>query len=361
MAASEFALLDKNERQKTQFQLQQEKERLQKILELDAAAGLKMTDEERKTIQNTIAAIEKESKKLPYNNMYELLGIGLDSDQQSALNTAIDSVKESISSLVDSWNQAADAALNAANAQVDAAQKTLDAEIEARNAGYANDVETAQKELALAKKTQEQATKDKEKAQKAQLAIDSITQSSSLITASANIWSSLSGIPVVGPGLAAAALVTMWASFAAAKIKAVQVSKQNTEQYGDGTVELLQGGSHASGNDIDLGTKRDGTRRRAEGGEFFAVINKRNSRRFRDVIPDVIKSFNNGTFADRYQRANAAMAGYAVGMIGGGTTDVSGLEKDVAAIRKQGDQIQYVDGQGNTIIRYKNLTRKIKS
>ena len=360
LAASEFALLDKNERQKTQFQLQQEKERLQKILELDAAAGLKMTDEERKTIQNTIAAIEKESKRLPYNNMYELLGIGLDSDQQSALNTAIDSVKESISSLVDSWNQAADAALNAANAQVDAAQKTLDAEIEARNAGYANDVETAQKELALAKKTQEQATKDKQKAQKAQLAIDSITQASSLITASANIWSALGGIPYVGPALAVAAIATMWATFAAAKVKAFQVSQQ-TEQYGDGTVELLQGGSHASGNDIDLGTKRDGTRRRAEGGEFFAVINKRNSRRFRDVIPDVINSFNNGTFADRYQRANAAMAGYAVGMIGGGTTDVSGLEKDVAAIRKQGDQIQYVDGQGNTVIRYKNLTRKIKS
>ena len=359
LAASEFALLDKNERQKTQFQLQQEKERLQKILELDAAAGLKMTEQERKTIENTIAAIEKESKKLPYNNMYELLGIGLDSDQQSALNTAIDSVKESISSLVDSWNQAADAALNAANAQVDAAQKTLDAEIEARNAGYANEVTTAQKELALAKKTQEQATKDKEKAQKAQLAIDSITQSSSLITASANIWSALGGIPYVGPALAVAAIATMWATFAAAKVKAFQVTKQ--EQYGDGTVELLQGGSHASGHDIDLGTKRDGTRRRAEGGEFFAVINKRNSRRYRDVIPDVINSFNNGTFADRYQRANAAMAGYAVGMIGGGTTDVSGLERDVAAIRKQGDQIQYVDGQGNTVIRYKNLTRKIKS
>lgn len=361
LAASEFSLLDKNERQKTQFQLQQEKERLQKILELDAAAGLKMTDEERKTIQNTIAAIEKESKKLPYNNMYELLGIGLDSDQQSALNTAIDSVKESISSLVDSWNAAADAAVNAANAQVDAAQKTLDAEIEARNAGYANEVETAQKELALARKNQEQALKEKEKAQKAQLAIDSITQASSLITASANIWSALGGIPYVGPALAVAAIATMWATFAAAKVKAYQVSKQQTEEYGDGTVELLQGGSHASGNDIDLGTKRDGTRRRAEGGEFFAVINKRNSRRFRDVIPDVINSFNNGTFADRYQRANAAMAGYAVGMIGGGTTDVSGLEKDVSAIRKQGDQIQYVDGQGNTVIRYKNLTRKIKS
>ena len=361
LAASEFALLDKNERQKTQFQLAQEKERLQKILELDAAASVKMTEQERKAIENTIAAIEKESKKLPYNNLYELLGIGLDSDQQSALNTAIDSVKDSIGSLVDSWNQAAEAAVNAANAQVDAAQRTLDAEIEARNAGYANEVETAQKELELAKKNQEKANKEREKAQKAQLAADSITQASSLITASANIWSSLSGIPVVGPGLAAAALVTMWASFAAAKIRAVQVSKQNTEQYGDGTVELLQGGSHASGNDIDLGTKPNGTRRRAEGGEFFAVINKRNSRRFRDVIPDVINSFNDGTFADRYQRANAAMAGYAVQLIGGGKTDVSGLEKDVAAIRQQGDETRYVDGQGNTIIRYKNLTRKIKS
>ena len=361
LAQAEFNLLDRNERQKTLFKLQQEKARLEAILKLNETATKKMTDDEIKAIKATIAGIEKETKKLGYNNMYELLGINLDSDQQSALNTAIDSIKDSIASLVDSWNAAADAAVNAANAQVDAAQRTLDAEIEARNAGYANEVTTAQKELALARKNQEQALKEKEKAQKAQLAIDSITQASSLITASANIWSALGGIPYVGPALAVAAIATMWATFAAAKVKAVQVSKQQTEQYGDGTVELLQGGSHASGNDIDLGTKRDGTRRRAEGGEFFAVINKRNSRRFRDVIPDVINSFNNGTFADRYQRANAAMAGYAVGMIGGGTTDVSGLERDVAAIRKQGDENRYVDGQGNTVIRYKNLTRKIKS
>ena len=52
------------------------------------------------------------------------------------------------------------------------------------------------------------------------------------------------------------------------------------------------------------------------------------------------------------------MAGVAVGMIG---TDVSGLERDVAAIRKQGDETRYIDGEGNTVIRYKNLTRKIKS
>ena len=352
---AEFDLLNRNERQKTLFRLQQEKARLEAILKLNETATKKMTADEIAAIKATIAGIEKESKKLGYNNLYELLGIGLDSDQQSALNTAIGSIKDSIGSLVDSWNAAAEAAVNAANAQVEAAQRTLDAEIEARNAGYANEVTTAQKELDLAKKNREKALKEQEKAQKAQMALDSMQQASNLVTASALIWAQL-GFPYAIPAIA-----LMWVSFAAAKIKALQVSKQNTEQYGEGTVELLQGGSHASGNDIDLGTKKDGTRRRAEGGEFFAVINKRNSRRFRDVIPDVINSFNDGTFADRYQRANAAMAGYAVQLIGGGKTDVSGLEKDVAAIRQQGDESRYVDGQGNTIVRYKNLTRKIKS
>ena len=355
---AENELLDQNERQKTVFRLEQEKARLLAVLKINETATKKMTADEIAVIKATIAGIEKEVGKLPYNNLYELFGIGLDSDQQSALNTAIDSVVGSISSIVDSWNAAADAALNAANAQVEAAKKTLDAEIEARNAGYANEVTTAQKELELAKKNQESATREKEKAQKAQLAIDSITQASSLITASANIWSSLSGIKVIGPALAIAAITTMWGSFAAAKIKAAQVAGQ-TEQYGEGTVELLQGGSHASGKDIDLGTKPDGTRRRAEGGEYFAVINKRNSRRYGKLIPDVINSFNNGTFADKYQRANASMGSYAIGMMNGGNTDVSGLEKDVAAIREQGDRTQFVDGQGNTVIRYKNLTRKI--
>ena len=326
------------------------------ILDLDKTATDKMTEQEIAAIKKTIEAIEKEASRVPYKNMYELLGIKLDSEQQSALNTAIDSVKDSIGGIIDSWNQAAQAAVDSANAQVDAAQKVLDAEIEARNAGYANNVAMAQKDLELAKKNQAKAQKEQEKAQKAQIALDSIEQASSLVTASANIWKALSGITGIGPALAVAAIATMWGSFAAAKVKAVQVTKQ--EQYGEGTVELLQGGSHASGHDIDLGTKRDGTRRRAEGGEFFAVINKRSSRRFRSVIPDVINSLNDGTFADRYQRANAAMAGMAVGMIGG-STDVSGLERDVAAIRKQGDETQYVDGNGTTVIKYKNLTRKI--
>ena len=355
---AEFSLLDRNERQKTLFRLGQEKARLEAILKMDETATKKMTADEIAAIKATIAAIEKEAKKLPYKNLYELFGIKLDSDQQDALNAAIDSVKESIGSIIDLWNQAADAAVNAADKQVESAQRVLEAEIEARSAGYANEVETAQKELELARANQEKAIKQKQKAQKAQLAIDTLQQTSSLITASANIWSGFTAIQPapLGLALAIAALTTLWGSFAISKVKAAQVAGV-TESYGEGTVELLEGGSHASGHDIDLGTKPNGTRRRAEGGEFFAVINKRNSRRYRNVIPEVINAFNDGSFADKYQRANATMGGYAIGISGG--TDVSGLERDVAAIREQGDRSLYVDGQGNTIIRYKNLTRKI--
>ncbi len=355
-AQSEFDLLDKNERQKTQFRLQMERERLQKILELNRKNGKDLTAEQVATIQNQIAAIDKAAKSTPYKNLYEVLGISLKPEQQDALNTAINATVDGINTAIDAWMKEADAAINAANARVDAAQRALDAEIEARNNGYANNVVQAQKELELEKQQQQKAIEEKQKAQKAQLAIDTITQASSLITASANIWSSLSGIPVVGVGLAVAALATMWGSFLASKAKAAQVAK---ESYGDGTVELLQGGSHASGNDIDLGMTKDGKNRRAEGGEYFAIINKRNSRRFGSIIPDVINSFNDGTFADKYQRANSDMAGVALAMVGASGTDVSALERGVDAIRKQGERSRFVDGDGNTIEVYKNVTRKI--
>ena len=130
-----------------------------------------------------------------------------------------------------------------------------------------------------------------------------------------------------------------------------------SEEYGEGTVELLQGGSHQSGNDIDLGRKKDGTRRRAEGGEFFAVINKRNSRRFRQYIPDVINSLNNGTFADKYLNAYPQAGGVTV--VQQQSTDLRRLSDDVGAIRRQGERRTYIDQDGNVIEEYKNVRRKI--
>lgn len=239
-----------------------------------------------------------------------------------------------------------------ANNEVQVAQQALTAEIEAKNAGYASNVELARKELAMAKDNQKKALDEQAKAQKQQLAMQTLTQASDLISASAKIWAQL-GFPWAIPAIA-----VMWGSFAAAKIKAMQAVKGGTEKYGEGTVELLDGGSHQSGNDIDLGRKKDGTRRRAEGGEYFAIINKRSSRKYRSLIPDIVNALNNGTFAEKYMHAFPSADAIAVNVAGGGT-DISGLSSDVRRIREQGERRTYTDAQGNVVMTYKNLTRRI--
>ncbi len=362
LEASEFDLLRNSEERKTRFRLDQEKKRLQKILELNKTAGVKMTDAEVKTIQNTIAKIDQEIEKSKGdergNDIYGLFGLNLDDDQKEAISTSVSFAMEQLQTFLDAKLAAADAAVTAADKEVDASQRRLDAELEARANGYASNVVAAQKELDLARKTQEKAIKDQQKAQKAQQTIQTIQQIGNLVTASALIWSQL-GFPFAIPAIA-----IMWGSFAASKIKAAQLSKSATgegsESYGDGTVELLAGGSHQSGDDVDLGTKPDGTRRRAEGGEFFAVINKRNSRRFRRLIPDVINSLNRGTFPQKYLNAYNT-DGVNVTVQQDNAPDLRDLKDDVREIKEQNRRRRYVDGNGNVIEVYKNLTRKIKN
>lgn len=359
--ASEFDLLRNSEERKTRFRLEQEKKRLQKILELNKTAGVKMTDQEVKTIENTIAKINQEIEKSKGdergNDIYGLFGLNLDDDQKEAISTSVSFAIEQLNGFLDAKVQAADAAVSAADKEVDASQRRLDAELEARANGYANNVAMAQKELDVAKKNQEKALKEQQKAQKAQAAIQTIQQIGNLVSATALIWSQL-GFPFAIPAIA-----IMWGSFAASKIKAAQLSKSATgegsESYGDGTVELLGGGSHQSGDDVDLGTKPDGTRRRAEGGEFFAVINKRNSRRFRRIIPDVINSLNRGTFAQKYLNAYNT-DGVNVTVQQNNAPDLRDLKNDVREIKEQNRRRRYVDSNGNVIEVYKNLTRKIK-
>lgn len=365
LAQSEFDLLRNSEARKTQFRLQAEKERLQKVLELNQQAANKLSDVEVQTIQNTIKKIDQEIEKSKGEergtDIYGLFGLNLDDDQKEAINTSMQYALDALNTFTAARVAAADAAVEQADKEVSAAQSALDAELEARANGYANNVVQAQKELDLAKKNQEKALKEQQKAQKQQAAIQTLQQIGNMVTATALIWSQL-GFPFAIPAIA-----VMWASFAASKIKAAQLAKQTggtggtggTETYGDGTVELLEGGSHQSGNDIDLGTKPDGTRRRAEGGEFFAVINKRSSRRFRKIIPDVINSLNNGTFAHKYLKSYSDGDGLTLNVTGQ-SPDLRNLSDDVREIKEQNRRRVYVDGDGNTIESYKNLKRKIK-
>lgn len=268
----------------------------------------------------------------------------------------IKAVAGAFNMLTGALSQAAQARIDEANAAVEqsekdisSAQQALQYEQQARAAGYANNVALAQKELEQAKKNEAKALKERKKAQRQQAAIQTIQQIGNLVTASALIWSQL-GFPAAIP-----AISIMWGSFAASKLIAAMLTKKasgGSESYGDGTVELLQGGSHQSGRDIDLGHKPDGTRRRAEGGEFFAVINKRSSRRYRSVIPDVINSLNDGSFAAKYMNAYNA-DGLTVNYDAGGR-DIQDIKEDVRHIRANTATRVYPDGRGGIVREYKN-------
>lgn len=332
---------------------------LEKLLTVDPATTSKLQGKAVAMAESTIAKVQGvveesgEQQKERGTDIYSIFGLNLDDDTKAGIDLSVQYAMDALNTFVDEYVAAADRKVESADREVDAAQKALEMEIEARNAGYAHNVATAQKELEMAKRNQDKALKEQQKAQKAQAAIQTIQQAGDLVTASAMIWSQL-GFPWAIPALA-----IMWGSFAASKIKAAQLAK--SESYGDGTVEMLVGGSHQSGNDIDLGTKPDGTRRRAEGGEFFAIINKRNSKRYRHIIPDVINSLNNGTFAQKYMNAYAGGESVTLNVGGDNTPDLRDLSADVREIREQNRRRIYVDGQGNIIEQYKNLKRKIKS
>lgn len=355
----------------TRFKLEQEKARWQEQIRLAEAGGLDWSQAQIDAAKATVEGIDRELSEL--DNFIKNIGekglggtllekLGFDDDQIDALKDAVNTVIEQLQSIMDAEVELAEQAVEAAEARVEAAQKAYDAEVEARNNGYANNVATAKKELEQEKKNQQEKQKMLQAAQKRQEAINTVTQASSLVTASANLWSSFSSIPFVGPALALAAIATMWTSFAVAKIKAKQVTASQSEEYGEGGLEFLEGGSHASGNDIDLGVENKKKRRmRAEGGEALAIINKQRTRKYRKILPDVIDSFNKGTFEDKYLNAFGNSDRLNISLNSNNNTDLSKIEDDVRSIRKQNETRYYTMPDGTVIMQHRNVKRIIKN
>lgn len=362
-AKAEFDIVKHTQDQITEYTLNAQKERLQKQLELVQKGMLKMSYAQILQTINTIDGIDAELDRLkdPFRKIgekglgYTLLeSLGLDDDQINAVSDAVSIVISNLQEIAAAEVELAEKAVEAAERRVDAAQKAYDAEVEARNNGYANNVATTRKELEQEKKKQAERQKLLEAAQRRQEALNTIAQASSLVTASALIWSQL-GFPFAIPAIAA-----MWTSFAVAKIKARQVTAQ-ADEYGEGGLEFLEGGSHASGNDIDLGTKNHrGRQMRAEGGEALAIINRKHTRKYKAILPDVINSLNKGTFEDKY--ANAFNSGQEQSLIiTNSNIDLSRIEGDVRDIKKQNETRYYSLSNGDRLIVHKNVKRIIKN
>jgi DNA repair exonuclease SbcCD ATPase subunit len=366
-----FNEVKRSETEIARFKLEQEKARWQEQIRLAEAGGLDWSQAQIDAAKATVKGIDRELSEL--NDFIKNIGkkglggtllekLGFDDDQVDALKDAVNIVIEQLQSIVDAEVEMSKQIVEAAEARVEAAQKAYDAEIEARNNGYANNVATARKELEQEKKNQQEKQKMLEAAQRRQESLNSITQASSLITASANLWSSFSSIPIVGPALALAAIATMWTSFAVAKIKAKQVTASQSDEYGEGGLEFLEGGSHASGDDIDLGVRNKKKHRmRAEGGEALAIISKKRTRKYKKILPDVIDSLNKGTFEDKYLNAFASSDGLSISLNSNGNMDLSKIEDDVRSIRKQSETKYYALPNGAVVIQHKNVKRIIKN
>ena len=135
----------------------------------------------------------------------------------------------------------------------------------------------------------------------------------------------------------------MWGSFAASKSKALEAT--NVE-YGDGGFEMLTGGSHASGNDIDLGISK-GKRRRAEGGEGLAIFSRKSIQKYGSLIPNIVDQINAGRFTQDNMPAiiTDSQTQY----------DFSNMDDNIDRIAANSEHTRYTDADGSTVVVYHNL------
>ena len=376
LAKSEYNLAVHTTDEIKDYELTQEIALWKEKIRLAKSGALDWSQAQIDEAHNVVKKLEEEQKKLRKKSL-SLIGrigkygptgfllsyMGFDDDGIKAWNDACSQIVSNLQEIAQAEVDVAQAAVDAAEKRVEAAQSAYDAEVEGRNNGYANQVATKKKELQQEKKNQQEKQKLLEQAQKRQEAINTVTQASSLITASANIWSAMSGVPIIGPALALAAIATMWTSFAVAKVKAKQATAAANQEYGEGGLEFLEGGSHASGNDIDLHQKNsEGKNMRAEGGEAMAIINRRNTRKYRRVLPDIVDSLNKGTFENKFSQAfNKADSLQAQMITVETTTDLSNIERSVEAIKKQNSERIYPLGDGRTLIIKGNVKRYINN
>ena len=356
-----FELTKHTSKEEKKFVMEQQMELLQ--WRIDHAAALGISPELLEVMKQEYEQMKKmydlgkystgkQNIKGNYTSISDLLWPDLDNDQTSALNSVFDQAKEALNSWMDAKQAAADKSKELADDEVSAAENALNREIELRNQGYANDVALKEKELADAKKRQAEAVKLQEKTKKQQVLLDTAMQASSMATAVANLFKQF---PVYVAIPMAAVLL---GAFATAKVQAYRAA---STQYREGGVMLLEGGSHQSGHDVNLGIGPDGSNLRAEGGEYFAVINKRNSRKYGNEITGIVNALNSGMFEDKYIKTSDA-----VGMLShvgegtdGGRVDLSAVESGVGELVRQGEKTYSTEGEYR-VMRYKNLTRRVR-
>ena len=258
-------------------------------------------------------------------------------------NTTIGYVQELINAYVELANAKAEAAKEA----TEAAQEEYEKEKALLEAGYASRVEATWAEYQEKKAAQEKAEADAKAAAQREKDINEALTMGNLISASAKIWEAFAAWPPV----AIAALGTMWGSFIAAKTKAAEVSK-----YGEGGFEVLEGGSHASGHDIDLGVNnRKGRRMRAEGKEGLGIFSRRAMNHYgANNIEAMVNSVNRLEFEGNAAKRMSLERSVGMAVLSAPRTDLHNVESDLHKLVSYGARSIHHNPDGTVVETRKN-------
>lgn len=180
---------------------------------------------------------------------------------------------------------------------IDTVEDELEREQKLYEDGYANNYEARKADLEDLKARKAEEEEELKKAQqrkailaKAEFTIDTVSQLTSLITASTNIFKWASAIPFVGVPLAIGLISAMFGAFAVAKTKAFQAigSGQNFRKgLGEGALSL-SGPTHEE-RGFGLYNSKTGERvAEFEDGEDVLVVNRSQKKKYKRIIDALI-------------------------------------------------------------------------
>lgn len=287
---SEFDLLETTEKEKTDYQIQAEIARLEKILELSLKYSQNLSDAQIAIIKNQIKRLkgELENNTGEKKDIYDILGISVNDRQKAALNDAFNTTKQMLDDYFQKQTDIANKLVELRQKETDQALEKLKIEREAQAAGYHNNVAQAEKDLKLAEKRQKDAIALQRKAQKEQILLNAALSASNMIVATAEIWKTFAKVPPVAIAMTA----LMWGSFFASQAKALSSAKKINKK---GTYQVIGGGAHYTDNDTYIGSNNK-VDNYAESGEGMAVFSRKAVSKYGDLIPKQVELFNTGKY-----------------------------------------------------------------
>ena len=267
-------------------ELEIQKKWIQARIDLLKSSQDPILQQQAELLELQLGLIDKElAGKQAEKTIWDYIGLGDSPEAQEAIQNSVETMKGVLDDIFAARLEDAQRTRELYDTQIAETQRALDTETRLMEDGFANNVDAKRKELEQLKVAREAALREEEKALKAQRALDTISQLSSLITASADIFKAMAKLGPIGVAIAVGTIATMFGAFAIAKTKAAQVTKLAAGGVGDDT-GVITGRTHKQGGERFLDHVE------VERGEMFGVLNRRASAKYGKAFTEIVNNFN---------------------------------------------------------------------